>query len=89
MIEAVQIMAVLYLLFAIRMRVWRVSINTFIVILAFSIITLSREFEVLRNVWVNYHLSIIAIIMTVLITRVVYQIATKKKCDKICYKERI
>jgi len=83
-IEIVQIMGVLYFIAALRMKVWKTSLNTFIVISGFFLITISREIEFLRDIWATYHLSIVGLIMTALMLRVVYQSINKKLVDSVC-----
>lgn len=83
-IQTIQIMAIIYFIYAIRLKVWRTSLNTFVVLTAFFILTISREVEMLRDIWIDYHLIIIAIVMTFLMGRVVYQSAHKKHKELIC-----
>ena len=83
-IQIIQIMAILYFLYALRMKVWQTSLNTFVVLAAFFIVTVSREFEICRDIWIDYHLTIVAVAMTFLMGRVVYQSVRKKYIDRIC-----
>ena len=83
MIAVVQIMAILYLMFAIRFKIWRVSLNTFLVLVTFAVIVISREVEFLHNIWIQYHLTIIAGLMTVMVVRVWAQRLCKiRKCAR-------
>lgn len=83
-IEIIQIMAIVYFIYALRLQIWKTSLNTFVVMATFFILTISREVEMLRDVWVDYHLTIIAMAMTFLMGRVVYQSAKKKYQKFMC-----
>ena len=83
-IQIVQIMAILYFLYALRMKVWETSVNTFIVFVTFFIITISREVDACQEIWTDWHLSIVAITMTVLMARVVWQSVSKKYKENVC-----
>lgn len=72
-IYLIQIMSVLFFIFALRMRIWKTSLNTFIVFTVIFFISMSHEIEFLRAFWINYHLTVIATMMFVLMARVVYQ----------------
>jgi len=72
-IGLLQIMAVLYFVFAVRMQVWQTSLNTFVVIAAIFFIVITREIAPLRTIWADYHFTIIALLMTFLMARVVWQ----------------
>ena len=85
-IQIVQIMAILYFIYALRLKVWQTSLNTFVVILAFFLITVSREFEICKEIWIDYHLTIVAATKTFLMGRVVFQSVNKKYLDSICGK---
>lgn len=83
-IHIIQIMAIIYFIYALRLKVWQTSINTFVVITTFFVVTISREVVVLKDIWIDYHLTIIAIAMTFLMGRVVYQSAKKKYQKFMC-----
>lgn len=83
-IEIIQIMAIMYFMYALRLKVWKTSLNTFVVIATFFVVTISREVPMLRDIWVDYHLTIIAMAMTFLMGRVVYQSAHKKYKELVC-----
>lgn len=85
-IQVIQIMAILYFIYAVRLRVWKTSLNTFIVLSAFFLITVSREIPICVEFWINYHLTVIAMTMTFLMGRVVFQSSHKKYLDNICDK---
>lgn len=85
-IGIIQIMAILYFMYAVKLKIWNTSLNTFIVISTFFILTVSRELEICREVWVDYHLTIIAISMTFIMGRVVFQSANKKYIQSMCQK---
>ena len=75
----IQLIGVLYFLMAIRFKVWKTSLNTFLVFAAVFIIVTTREIEFLRTIWVDYHLTLIAALLTFMMVRVVIQGAHKKK----------
>ena len=77
-IQIIQIMAILYFLFALRLKTWKTSLNTFIVISGFFIIVVSREIEWCLSIWIDYHMTIIGIIMTIIMARATYQSVYKK-----------
>jgi prepilin signal peptidase PulO-like enzyme (type II secretory pathway) len=81
--QVIQIMAVLYFLFALRFTIWRTSLNSFIVIAGFFIITVSYEFELFKRFWLDYHLVIVAIIMTMVMVRVVYQSIRRERMKRV------
>lgn len=83
-IEIIQIMAIVYFIYALRLQIWKTSLNTFVIMATFFILTISREVEMLKNIWVDYHLTIVAIAMTFLMGRVVYQSAHKKYKELLC-----
>ena len=78
-IMVIQLMGVLYFLMAIRFKVWKTSLNTFLVFAAVFTIVATREIEFLRTIWVDYHLTLIATLLTFMMVRVVIQGAHKKK----------
>lgn len=76
-------MSILYFISAIKMKIWQTSLNSFVVVSVFFIITISHEFEVIRHIWISYHVTIFAIMLTFIMGRVTYQsICTKKMKDK-------
>jgi hypothetical protein len=81
---AVQIFIILSFLFSLRMRVWRTSLNSFIFICGLFILTISREFEELRDVWTNYHVSVMGITLFLVMSRVAYQSFSKKYKEMLC-----
>lgn len=83
-IQIIQIMAILYFIAAVKMKVWKVSLNTFVVLTAVFVVTISREFDFAQHIWIDYHLGIIGFTMTFLMVRVVYQSINKKLVDSIC-----
>ena len=90
MITLIQIMAITFFLAAIRMKFWKTSVNTFVVLGAIFIIAVASLMEI-PACWINAHLSVLALTMTFLMARVVYQryILIKKdsldlKCNKSC-----
>ena len=80
-IMVIQLMGVLYFLMAIRFKVWKTSLNTFLVFATAFTIVATREIEFLRTIWVDYHLTLIATLLTFMMVRVVIQGAHKKKED--------
>lgn len=71
--SALQIMAILYFITAVRMRVWRTSLNTFVVISTIFELCISYEIPIIQRAWQQYHLYVIAGMMTFLMARVTYQ----------------
>lgn len=82
---AVQIFIVLSFLFSLRMRVWKTSLNSFIFICGLFVLTISREFEYLRNIWINYHVSVMGITLFIVMSRVSYQSFYKKYKEFLCH----
>ena len=75
----IQLIGVLYFLMAIRFKVWKTSLNTFLVFATAFTIVATREIEFLRTIWVDYHLTLIVTLLTFMMVRVVIQGAHKKK----------
>ena len=73
-----QIISILYFIFALRMRMWKVSLNSFVVIATVFIIATTHEFKMFQGIWVNYHLPIIVIMMTFIMARVTWQSVNSK-----------
>lgn len=73
MVTIVQFMAVAYFIAAVRMRFWRTSVNTFVVLGAVFFIAVLSNFEVCRFYWIDLHLSIVAFTLTFMMGRVIYQ----------------
>lgn len=91
---AVQIFIVLSFLFALRMRVWRTSLSSFIFICGLFVLTISREFQYFKEIWTNYHVLIMGITLFLVMSRVTYQSFSKKYKEMKCndctnYKRRI
>ncbi|MDO9304642.1 MAG: hypothetical protein Q7T77_04895 [Sulfuricurvum sp.] len=82
-IPILQIISILYFLFALRMRMWRISINSFVVITSVFVIAVSYESGIFKCVWANYHLSIVALMLTFIMARVTYQSAFTKKHRRV------
>ena len=80
-IMVIQLMGVLYFLMAIRFKVWKTSLNTFLVFATVFTIVTTREIEFLRTIWADYHLTLIIALLTFMMVRVVIQGAHKKKED--------
>ena len=78
-IMIIQLIGVLYFLMAIRFKVWKTSLNTFLVFATAFTIVATREIEFLRTIWVDYHLTLIVTLLTFMMVRVVIQGAHKKK----------
>jgi len=83
-VNYVQIMSVLFFMYAIRMQVWKTSLNTFVIIGVIFFISMSREIDVLKDVWADYHLSIVSALLMFLMARIVFQ--QYKNCD--CGREK-
>lgn len=81
----VQVMAILYFMFAVRYKVWQTSLNTFVVFTGFFVITATHEIVQAKEHWINYHLTLVGFIMTFLMARVVYQRITKKNDEKCLF----
>ena len=81
MITIVQFMAVAYFIAAVRMKFWRTSMNTFVVLSAVFLIAILSNFEYYRLYWVDLHLSIVAFTLTFMMARVVYQRYVSKVKD--------
>lgn len=81
---AVQIFIVLSFIFALRMRVWRTSLNSFIFICGLFTLTISREFDYLTNIWVNYHVLVIGFTLAFVMSRLSYQSFSKKYKEMKC-----
>ena len=78
-VPILQIMSILYFIFAVRMQMWRVSLNSFIVIATVFTIAISHEVVWLQYVWVDFHLPVIATMLTFIMMRVTWQsILTKR-----------
>lgn len=82
-IPILQIISILYFMFAVRMQMWKISINSFVVITSVFIISVSYETGMFQCVWVDYHLSIIAIMLTFIMARVTWQSAFSKKHRRV------
>jgi len=78
-----QIMSILYFIFAVRMRMWNISINSFVVITSVFVIAVSYETKMFNCIWVNYHLTIIVLMLTFIMARVTYQSAFTKKHRRV------
>lgn len=83
-VQIVQIMIILFFIYSVKMKIWKQSLNTFIVFATLFILTISREVEYLRKIWIDYHVSVIGLMMIVLMSRVVYQSVYKKYKDAFC-----
>jgi predicted membrane protein len=81
-VAIIQIIGVLYFIVAIRFKVWQTSLNTFLVFATVFIIVVSREIDILCYIWADYHLSIVAILLTFMMARVVIQGAKRKQVQK-------
>lgn len=81
---AVQIFIVLSFIFALRMRVWRTSLNSFIFICGLFTLTISREFDYLTNIWVDYHVLVIGFTLAFVMSRLSYQSFSKKYKEMKC-----
>lgn len=77
-ITIIEIISILYFIAAVRMRVWRTSLNSFVVITASFVLLVSYECPYVRSHWMTYHLSIVAIVMTFIMVRVTYQSVNEK-----------
>ena len=88
MITIVQFMAVAYFIAAVRMKFWRTSMNTFVVLSAVFLIAILSNFKYYRLYWVDLHLSIVAFTLSFMMVRVIYQryISKAKDCLDIKYK---
>lgn len=82
-IPILQIISILYFVFAVRMQMWRVSINSFIVISTVFVLAVSYETKLFQCVWANYHLSIVALMLTFIMARVTWQSAFSKKHRRV------
>ena len=80
----VQIFIILSFLFSLRMKVWRTSLNSFIFISGLFILTISREFQYLREAWEDYHISVMGITLFLVMARVSYQSFSKKYKEMLC-----
>lgn len=79
-IKLLEIMSVLYFIASLRMRVWNTSLNSFVVICVFFVITTSYEFDALKKIWGSCHITILAVMLTFIMARVTYQsISSKRK----------
>ena len=68
-----QIISILYFIFALRMKMWKISLNSFIVISTVFILSISSQISLFSNIWVNYHLTIIIAMLTFIIARTTWQ----------------
>jgi hypothetical protein len=82
-ISILQIISILYFIFAVRMQMWKISINSFVVITSVFVIAVSYESGMFQCIWVNYHLTIIALMLTFIMARVTYQSAFSKKHRRV------
>ena len=82
-IPILQIVSILYFLFAVRMKMWSVSLNSFVVIATVFFIAVSHEIEWLQCVWVDYHLPIIAMMLTFIMSRVTWQSIKAKRHRRV------
>ena len=73
MVTIVQFMAVAYFIAAVRLKFWRTSVNTFIVLSAVFLVALLANFEFCLQYWIDIHLSIVAFTLTFIMGRVTYQ----------------
>ena len=78
--ELLQLMAVLYFIFAVRMKIWQTSLNTFFVFCVAFVVAVSHQTESLRFIFDN-RVWIFDIALTVLFARVAYQQICKKYND--------
>ncbi len=72
-IIVLKMVSILYFIGAIRLRVWRVSVSTFVIIATAFIIAMLNTIEICREYWVNLHIGIIISVLTFLMIRVVWQ----------------
>lgn len=82
-IPILQIMSILYFIFAVRMRMWNISLNSFVVITSIFLIAVSYETKLFECVWADYHLTIVILMMTFIMARVTWQSAFKKKHRRV------
>lgn len=80
----VQVLIILSFIFSLRMRAWKTSLNSFIFISGLFILTISREFNILKEIWVNYHVSVMGITLFLVMSRVSYQSFSKKYKELLC-----
>jgi len=72
-IPILQIMSILYFIFAVRMQMWKISLNSFIVISTVFILAVSSVSRLFNSIWLNYHLTVIVIMLTFIMVRTTWQ----------------
>ena len=83
-VQIVQTMIILSFIYALRMKIWNTSLNTFIVISILFILTVSNEIPMLQKIWITYHTSLIGIMIFIIMGRVVFQSVKKKYLEFYC-----
>ncbi len=66
-------MSILYFIYAIRIGMWNISLNSFVVIGMVFFISVSSLCPPLQAIWIDYHMAVIGVVMTFIMARVVYQ----------------
>jgi hypothetical protein len=72
-LDIVQVMSILFWIFATRMRIWKTDLNTYALFTVLFLITVSAQFDLLQCIWIDYHLYLTMILMIFLFIRVVYK----------------
>lgn len=79
--EVLQMIGVLYFVFAVRMKIWQTSINTFIVFCTAFVVAISYQVEELKFVFEN-RVWLFNATLTFLFARVAYQQIYNKYYDR-------
>lgn len=83
-IQTVQIFIILSFIYSVRLKVWNTSLNTFIVIATMFLLTISREIPYLKKIWIDYHVTVVGVMLFIIMARVVFQSVRKKYRDSLC-----
>lgn len=75
---AMQVFIILSFLFAVRMRVWKTSLNSFVFIAALFLLTISKELQYFRDIWMCYHIAVMGLVLVFVMGRLSYQSFYKK-----------
>lgn len=83
-VYAVQVLVILSFIFALRMKIWRTSLNSFVFINGLFILTITREIDFFVEIWTKWHVSIVGLTLLFVMSRVAYQSFYKKYKDLLC-----
>lgn len=69
----IQAISVLYVIYAIRIKMWRLSLNTFTMFIFIFFIVITWEIPVFNSIWTQYPMEVMTLFMTIMLLRVFYQ----------------